>query len=291
MKPQAFLQLSPLQRLAYWINERENIRQKKDGGLPPPWTDDPILAAYRFTNVHREHDRVTRWLRDQWRIPHARDPHLWHAMVVARFINWPETLQVCGYPEPWPQRHAEFARRLRLRKIAACKVFTGAYIVGTNGVACDKVEHVLRVFDNAWNISALPQTGDTLAIAHRKLLAVEHFGSFMAAQVVADLKYTPMLRRAADWHVWAAPGPGSVRGLNRVRHRLPLDAGWDQRAFIAELRRLREDLAKCGAPYLYDLQDLQNCLCEFSKFERTLHGEGHPRAKYVAFVEQDPLAA
>jgi hypothetical protein len=84
-----------------------------------------------------------------------------------------------------------------------------------------------------------PLAGDTLAVAHRKLSELEHFGSFMAAQVVADLKYTPMLRRASDWHNWAASGPGSIRGLNLVRGRFPLDATWDAGAFIAELDCLR----------------------------------------------------
>ena len=37
------VKLSPLDRLLYWIKERESIRLKKEAGEPKPWTDDEIL--------------------------------------------------------------------------------------------------------------------------------------------------------------------------------------------------------------------------------------------------------
>ena len=49
--------------LFYWVAERERIRVRKESGQPFPWTDDPILATYRFCNVRREDDRVTIWVR------------------------------------------------------------------------------------------------------------------------------------------------------------------------------------------------------------------------------------
>jgi len=44
-----------------------SIRIKKEGGERPPWTHDPILRDAYFTNVHREDDRVTRWIAKHWR--------------------------------------------------------------------------------------------------------------------------------------------------------------------------------------------------------------------------------
>jgi hypothetical protein len=40
-------------------------------------------------------------------------------------------------------------------------------------------------------------------------------GSFQSGQVLANLKYG-QLKSAADWWTFAASGPGSRRGLNRV---------------------------------------------------------------------------
>ena len=35
---------------------------KRIAGAPPPWTDDPVLASHRFTNVYRASDRVSQYL-------------------------------------------------------------------------------------------------------------------------------------------------------------------------------------------------------------------------------------
>ena len=83
----------------YWITEREAIRKRREAGEPAPWTTDPILAAYRFCNVWREDDAVTRHIAWTWRDPYSDDPHLWFAMTVARLINWPDTLD-CAFELP-----------------------------------------------------------------------------------------------------------------------------------------------------------------------------------------------
>ena len=41
---------------------RDSIRMKA-AGAPWPWSGDDVLNRYKFTNVKREHDRVTAWLR------------------------------------------------------------------------------------------------------------------------------------------------------------------------------------------------------------------------------------
>ena len=47
----------------HWIIERNRIFIRKEIDKKPfPWTDDPILREYRFTNVKRWQDRESRWL-------------------------------------------------------------------------------------------------------------------------------------------------------------------------------------------------------------------------------------
>lgn len=87
-----------LERLLSFILEREKIRARKDSGVPWPWTEDPVLLRYKIANIRREDDKVTRWLARTWRQPHDSDPLLWFSMSVARFINWPPTLEELGYP-------------------------------------------------------------------------------------------------------------------------------------------------------------------------------------------------
>lgn len=46
----------------YWVEERDSITAKKKAGEPKPWTEDKLLANYRFVNTHREDDRQTQCL-------------------------------------------------------------------------------------------------------------------------------------------------------------------------------------------------------------------------------------
>jgi hypothetical protein len=49
-----------------FIEERAAIAYKKEVlGMPPPWTNDPVLANGKFGNVWRELDRGTRWELEQ----------------------------------------------------------------------------------------------------------------------------------------------------------------------------------------------------------------------------------
>ncbi len=42
--------------------ERQEIFFKRVARLPPPWTSDPVMLSYRFTNVYRASDRVSQYL-------------------------------------------------------------------------------------------------------------------------------------------------------------------------------------------------------------------------------------
>lgn len=267
---------------AEFIIAREATRIRKAADKPKPWTDDPILQTFRFCNVRREDDAVSIWVREEWRERHMDDPLMWFAMVVARLFNNPDTLAAIGYPVPW--KPAKVKAIINKRRAAGLKVFNAAYIVSTNGRPGDKVDYLFSlVLGPMWEkrkklTAAI--NGRTLAEAHAALMDCQGMGSFMAAQIVADLKYTPALQGAQDWYSWAAPGPGSMRGLNRVRGMDP-DTPWG-RAWLPILLELREAVIPKLPKPLRNLhaQDLQNCLCEFDKYERIKTGEGRPKQLY-----------
>jgi hypothetical protein len=266
----------PVQRLAYWINERQRITDNRAIDEPKPWTQDPILQRFKFCCVQREDDRVTRWIDANWRKPHDADPNAWFAMCVARLINWPDTLHAIGYPLRWDAARA--ARAMHARAAQGAKVFTGAYMVTSGGQSGSKIDYIVSTLTQTRKLADPPRRGDTLRQAHAKLVNAPGLGSFMAAQVVADLKHMALLREASDWMDWAAPGPGSLRGLARITGKRVNN----QDAFIIALQALRKDLMPLLGSHVDDqcLQDLQNCLCEFDKYERTLWGEGRPRSHY-----------
>lgn len=108
------------------------------------------------------------------------------------------------------------------------------------------------------------------------------WGAFMAYQVVVDMRHTRYLRDAPDINTWAALGPGSRRGLNRLAGR-PLGYNLSQEEGLAEMLELHAQQDAHRAPWVprIDLSDIQNCLCETDKLLRARSGEGKPRATYV----------
>ena len=48
----------------YWrfAAERQAVFFRRARGEKPPWTDDPVLATYKFTNAYRASDRVSQYL-------------------------------------------------------------------------------------------------------------------------------------------------------------------------------------------------------------------------------------
>ena len=270
------------QDLFYWIQERETIRLQRAHGAPKPWTDDEILRSYRFCNVYREHDKVTLWINKHWRTPHKNDRHLWFAMVVARLVNWPDTMARMGFPASLDE--GQFVGVIHNMQAAGLKAYSGAYIVSTNGNAMDKADYLFqKVLTPLWakREHYAPIKGERLEDFYNRLVGAIGLGTFMAAQVVADMKYAPVFQKAADWDTFAAPGPGSKRGLNRVMGKA-VDAPWGNRwhATLLQLKGEVDQLVREAELPPIHAQDLQNCLCEFDKYERVRLGEGRPRSTF-----------
>jgi hypothetical protein len=255
------------------------VRCLKEAGAPEPWTADAILQSGRFCNVRRKDDRVTRWITDHWCAPHAGDPDLWFAMVVARLVNKWETLAALGYPVPWNPAHF-------LEVMAALEAPYGAAYTITAGrdYPSKPAFQVAEIFGPMWEVRAFtrPRSGDTLEKYSNRLAGFKYLGSFYRGQIIADLKYAGPLRSAPDWMNFAEPGPGSKPGLNLILGR-PVDATRTDNEWRSELIWLRNELApdleQLGLGDLH-MQDFENCVCEFFKYVRARSGERPIRRKY-----------
>lgn len=267
-----------------FVIERHRIYERRVAGKPAPWTKDKILATYRFCNVYRELDRVTKWITEHWRGPHATYDDLWFAMVIARLVNHPDTLQEMAFPGRWNKKH--FLSVMHARKRSGEKTFGSAYIVSTGGQSMDKAEYLAKnVLDPMWERRKLlrPKRGDSLRAYHNRLMDENGMGSFMAAQVLADIKYVEPLLSAKDWWTFASSGPGSRRGMWYVMGQDPKKNHWKEhewREALSELQELvRPHLREAGMPRMH-AQDLQNCLCEYHKYRRTQLGTGRPKQRF-----------
>lgn len=289
------LPVNNMKRLLAFMQERHRIYVRRFvDKLPPPWTKDPILQQYRFTNIRRELDTVTIWIREHIREPYAQHPNLWFMLCLARQINWTPTLQELMDKGAWPTDgwNPRKAREvMRQRKARGDKLYTGAYMLNAHGIdpgdPPDKAHFTCYyTLGKLWKererviLPALEKK--SLQIVAETLTPYHGWGPFTAAQAVADLKHTRYLEDATDWWDWAYLGPGSTRGLNRIlnrpvkQHRIsPADA-------IVYLKALRDYVNNNSALGKLCLQDMQSCLCEYDKRERTRLDEGRPRTKFTS---------
>lgn len=262
-----------------FIKERHRIYERKSAGLPKPWTTDPILQNYRFCNVYRELDTQTIWYAKNWRREH---PDAWFAALVFRSVNWHETTEDIGYPLPWSKER--FLKAIEKRKLHGKKLYSGAYMISTHGVRQEKHVYLANSLGNIWSkrASVRPVEGEKLQDFHTRLAGCFDVGSFISGQVIADIKYLPSMQTVSDWHTFATSGPGSRRGMNRVFNR-ELNKSWNEKAWWCALMELHVEIEhlveKNNMPYIH-AQDLQNCLCEFDKYERVQYGGGLPKSRY-----------
>src|ERR1044072_5362262 len=129
--------VDPKQALAHWIQERELVRQKKEAGLSKPWSQDWVFQETYFCNVRREDDRVTKWIRQNWSPEKIGWDDYEYAMVVARFLNWPDTLEDLLDLSPG-DIHAAISRRASEGK----KVWGNAYVITTHGIKMSKAAYL-----------------------------------------------------------------------------------------------------------------------------------------------------
>ena len=264
--------------LLYWIQERESIRIKKEADLQKPWTSSDILKRYKFCNVCREDDRVTKWIFENWLIPNQKSPYIVFAMCMARHFNWPDTLEAVGFPHTWnPEKVRELLKHRRDKEKK--KIYTGAYTISTGGLKIEKIDYSIdHVLTPLWNQHRLPESGETLESYWKYLQGRTGFASFMVGQVIADLKFVEPLKSSSDWLNWAPLGPGSIRGLNRFYGR-KLKCTIKQEQGLKELNEIRL-LIKLELLLDLPLHNVQNCMCEFDKYVRLKYDSGHVRSRY-----------
>ena len=269
--------------------ERERIRKLKESGAPPPWTDDPILAKYRFCNVNVQDDRGSRAIFELVTKPYADHPGLIVALTVCRFINSPEIFEAvrdCLVPFD-PER---FVAIMADRKARGLPLAGPAYMI-PGGVKGELKAHSLTkdlfIPLAAAVESVRPKPGDTCEQVFERLRQFQYLGDgFLTAQIVRDLKQDEPLRSAPDSNTFVRSGPGSQRGLNRVCGATDMaaiererpEAEW-QSLFWKMFALVEPRFAEHGITL--DAQSWQNVLCEFDKYCRFRSGDLRKPRHYV----------
>lgn len=275
-----------------YIRERERIRFQKMTGKPAPWTDDPILQKFKFTNVKRIYDRTTQAFLEVYR-KYASAPHTTalYNCALRRFTGTAAASTALGWVEHHDPKLIQAAER-------ACDnrgetFWTGAYMIrgGAAGVPKWRAvsDYLVGVWDSRKALCELMERTRSWEKGYAVMHELYGFGGngFMGKEVLQDYilwrtvaKLPPFL----DADTFTPVGPGARRGLNRLRGK-PLGTPMTESEglqMITALRTAIQPLWRKAAPNEQPLtaHDIQFCLCELDKYERVRLGEGRPRSLY-----------
>ncbi len=277
----------------YWrfAAERQEIFFARACGQSPPWTDDEILAEFKFTNVYRAADRVSQFLirRVIYRedLP-ATNEEVFYRTMLFKLFNKIETWDLleheCG-PLTWAEY--DFKRYddvLTKAMSTGQRIYSAAYIMPsakTFGYASKHSNH-LALLAKMMGDGLPRKIADAGRMQRGFDLLVEYpsLGDFLAYQFITDINYSEIT--AFSENDFVVPGPGALDGIKKCftdTAGLPMAEviGFMAERQGAEFQRLGLTFRSLWGRSL-KLIDCQNLFCEVGKYAR----QRHPDVKGVS---------
>ena len=260
---------------SYWrfAAERQAVFFRRFRGETRPWTDNPVLAIYKFTNAYRASDRVSQYLirnviyRDD--LPKSHHEVFFRILLFKLFnrIGTWELLERELGPITFedyrlPAYDAVLTRALETGQ----RIYSAAYIMPPGSRAFGrsaKHQNHLLLLERMMTDQLADRLAQirTMQDGFEKLRAYPTIGDFLAYQFITDINYSELTDFSeVDFVV---PGPGARNGLRKCF----VDPGGLNEP---ELIRLMADLQEREFERLgLDFQSL----CEVDKYSRVAHPE------------------
>lgn len=284
--------------------ERQNIWYKRVMlGQPKPWTEDPVMSQYHFTNVDRKLDRVTLYYIDNVLEAYKKDYNssngalemeiankylLLNTFIYRLFVR-PATWERMGYIDSKsPDNAWENAKAaVREMKRRGETVWTDAYFVNDlksanpdKANSSDKVENAICliqfIIDHLDELAEFTFNPDNnMESVIDKFTMIPAVGLFTAYEVSLDLAMVtemtgiPYVTWTADYY--PNVGPGCKKGIDYVFE----DRGglnYVQIVFLT-VAAYKHNLARLGLEYKFqpgttelDLRCLEGWYCESQKY-------------------------
>lgn len=269
----------------YWrfAAERQATYFRRLERATGPWTSDPIIAQYRFTNVYRVTDRVTQYLirEIQYRPdrPQTIEQLVFRTLlfkVFNRIETW-EAIESALGPVAWGHTDLDEIDRVLTNCLhRGGAIYSAAYIMPSPpfGHTRKHTNHLALLSSMmADDLASKIDRAGSLRAVYELLLSYKGIGRFLAYQYAIDLNYSAALNFSeADFVV---AGPGALDGIAKCFERLDSRTPEDVIHFtVAEQDSAFRTLGlSFQTLYGRPLQpiDCQNLFCEISKYARVLH--------------------
>lgn len=289
---------------SYWTlaAERQRVYHARLAGELAPWTDDPIVSQYRFTNAYRAADRVSQ---DLIRVIYSGSQDaddLLFRVLLFRFFNKPETWQTLEearggitYEDFDPEAYGDTLDRVLAN---GDRVYSAAYILPPPPFGhARKHRNHLALIETMMNTGLTDsiRQANKLETVFQLLASYPSLGPFLAFQLTIDLNYSTLIDFDEDDFIVA--GPGAMSGLTKC---FPDARGIPAADLIRWMVDTQEEQL---AHYGVDFQDLfgrrlklidcQNLFCETDKYARVAHpdvpGLGNRTRIKQQFAASGPL--
>lgn len=291
---------STLWRFAF---ERHRVYLRRVSGELYPWTNDSVLSRYRFTNAYRAADRVSQHLiRMTYSDQDASDDTLFLRTILFKIFNkidtWETIVSSMGLPTAGQFDYSHCDDLLTERRRHSKTIYSAAYIMPSGGHR-DAPKHrmhlrlIRRMLEDRLPTKLRRTT--SLRDAYGLLLEYPTLGPFLAFQYAIDLNYTTLMSHS-EWSFVVA-GPGALDGLSKCFDSLGEYTPEDTILWLSDLQdeEFRQDNLEFHGLWGRSLRpiDIQNLLCEVSKYTRVAHPdvEGHAGRRRIKqkFREAGPL--
>ena len=284
-----------LEILKYYVGERYKIHMLKDvENKPFPWTDDPILSMYRFTNIRREHDKNSKYIISKMK-QHGNtiSMNMIGNIMLFRLFNKIDTMSLMGgWVDFEHYDHAKVKRQLT-QAPEGYAYFTNAYLSSgvkrefsryfpDEDVRAANIPHVIDKFLFSIYNQIINATNPNNVIDAFKQVKGIH--DFFAYQLFVDLTYLDDFRWSENEFV--VSGLGCSMGLSYLfddpdglsdeellfwlRDNCPITDEW----CMEHMTDLPEEERHMN------VMSLENCVCELAKYIKTKRGTGRPRSLY-----------
>jgi hypothetical protein len=269
----------------YWrfAAARQAAYEARLAGARPPWTDDPVLQSFRFTNPFRAADRVSQFLIKEVIYGDAcvgcsAEDTVFRTLLF-KFFNRVETWEgLARAVGPISLRLFDLDRyRVALDELAACgPIYSAAYMIPPPRLGSQRKHHnhlrlLTRMLEDG--LAERVQAAGGLREINDALHAYPSIGRFLAFQFTIDINYTPLT--AFDEDDFVVAGPGAVDGIRKC---FGAEAAGREDAVIRYMVESQEEhFARRGLSFKglfgrrLHLIDCQNLFCEVDKYARVAH--------------------
>jgi len=260
---------------------------RRINGLDEPWSRDPIIAVYKFTNAYRASDRVSQFLIRKviYREDLPTDPEeVFFRIILFKLFNKIETwdlLERSLGEITWAEY--QFARYDSILTKALHhnrRIYSAAYIMPPGSSAFGmslKHQNHLKLLELMMNQSLPKKLGEakSMQIAFELFRDYPTIGDFLAYQFVTDVNYSEITDfTEMDFVV---PGPGARDGIRKCFADLGGLSEPEIIRYMADNQEREFDRLELNFENLWgrrlQLIDCQNLFCEVDKYSRVAHPE------------------